>query len=94
MEFITGNSFDEITDFVCGEDKEFIVEYLLFDNNGFCHRACPFLMPIGTVFEHNYGTYKVTHIYRQINNIVVHCERIDSKHKNFDFLFQLKETFN
>lgn len=86
MEFATGFGWDEITNFRSGECDKYIVEYLLFDDGGFCHRASPFLMPIGTVFEHDFGTYKVTHIFRQIKNIVVHCERIDSTHKIFDFL--------
>ena len=94
MELINGFNWDEITDFKCGENEDFIIEYLLFDDGGFCHRASPFLMPVGTIFEHEYGTYEVTHIFRQIKNIVVHCERRKLRHDKFDFLFKLKKTFN
>ena len=90
----TINSFDELTNFKDGEDDKYLVEYILSDDFGFCHRCSPFLMPKGTVFEHNYGTYKVISIDRKIKNIVVHCERLENKMPMFDVLFEMTKQFN
>mgnify|MGYP000860815582 CR=1 FL=1 len=62
----TIDNFDELTDFRDGEDDKYLVEYVLADDFGFSHRCSPFLIPKGTVFEHNYGTYKVISIDRRI----------------------------
>ena len=35
------------------------IQYILFDNSGACTRSWPLLLPVGTVFKHEYGTYKV-----------------------------------
>jgi hypothetical protein len=59
-------NFDALTMFKDGEDDEYFVEYLLVDNMGFNHRCSPFLIPVGTVFEHNYGTYEVISIDRKM----------------------------
>jgi hypothetical protein len=91
---VTIDSFDELTDFKDGEDDKYLVEYVLFDDGGFCHRASPFLMKKGAIFEHNYGTYKVVSINRKLKNIVVVCDRIDNETPDFDSLFKEKEKFN
>lgn len=88
------NSFDELTIFKDGEDDEYIVEYILADDGGFCHRCSPFLIPVGTVFEHEYGTYEVFSIDRKIKHIVVHCERLNRETRMFNMLFKIKNEFN
>jgi len=90
----TIDNFDELTDFRDGEDNKYLVEYVLADDFGFSHRCSPFLMPKGTVFEHNYGTYKVISIDRKIKHIVLHCERIENKTPMFDSLFKMINQFN
>jgi hypothetical protein len=90
----TIDSWDEITDFRSGEDDEYIVEYILADDGGFCHRASPFLMSVGTVFEHEFGTYRVDEIIRNIKHIVLYCNRIDRTHKSFDLLFKIQNEQN
>lgn len=91
---MTINSFDELTSFKDGEDDKYLVEYVLADDGGFCHRCSPFLIPKGTTFEHNYGTYKVMSIDRKIKHIVIHCERVDTKTPMFDTLFKMRDEFN
>lgn len=88
------NSFDELTDFISGEDLPYLVEYILMDDGGFCHRCSPFLMPIGTIFEHEFGTYKVISFDRKTHNIIVFCDRINLEHKNFDLLIELQKKLN
>ena len=90
----TIDSFDELTDFRVGEDDKYLVEYILADDGGFNHRCSPFLMPEGTIFEHDYGTYKVISINRRIKHIVIHCERIEKKTPMFDALFKMINQFN
>ena len=90
----TIDGFDELTEFVCGEDEQHIVEYILMDDGGFCHRASPFLMPVGTVFEHNFGTYQVQSIDRKPKTISVFCVRLDSDTPMFNQLFELRKNFN
>lgn len=91
---MTINGFDELTDFKDGEDYKYLVEYVLSDDSGFCHRCSPFLLSKGTIFEHNYGTYKVVSIDRKVKHIVLHCERIDNKTPMFDTLFKMRDEFN
>lgn len=91
---MTINSFDGLTNFRDGEDDNYIVEYILADLGGFCHRASPFLMQVGTVFEHEYGTYKVTSIDRKPKHIIVYCEHLKKETTFFDTLFKLRDEFN
>ena len=91
---MTINSFDQLTNFSEDENDGFIVEYLLIDDNGFCHRASPFLMPQGTIFEHEFGTYQVTSIDRKNKHIVVNCDRITVSHLAFDTLIKMRDNFN
>jgi len=88
------SNFDQTTWFIDGEDSKYIVEYILADDGGFCHRASPFLIPVGTIFEHNYGSYIVKSIDRKAKNIIVYCERIDSNKPMFDFLIKMGDEFN
>ena len=94
MKITNINDFDELSDFISGEDIEFIVEYILCDDGGFCHRCSPFLMSVGTIFEHNFGTYKVYDITQKRKHIQVFCDRIDSTHKTFDKLHELLKRKN
>lgn len=91
---MTIDDFDFVTNFKDGEGIEYIVEYILADDSGFCHRASPFLMSVGTTFEHNYGTYKVISIDRKAKNIIVYYQRLNSEHKSFDILLSLKQRLN
>jgi hypothetical protein len=90
----TIDNFDELTDFRDGEEDKYLVEYILADDFGFSHRCSPFLMPKGTVFEHNYGTYEVISIDRKIKHIVLHCVRLENKTPKFDVLFNMVNQFN
>ena len=87
-------NFDALTMFKDGEDDKYLVEYLLVDDNGFDHRCSPFLIPVGTVFEHNFGTYEVISIDRKMENIVVFCERVTKEKPMFDSLIAMKNQFN
>jgi hypothetical protein len=80
------NSYNELTSFKDGEDDKYIVKYVLADDGGFCHKLSPFLMPKGTIFEHNYGTYEVISIDKIEKDIIIHCERINNKTTMFDAL--------
>lgn len=90
----TINNFDELTDFKDGEDEKYLVEYILADDGGFCHRASPFLMPVGTVFEHEYGTYEVKRHDIKVKHIIVYCERLDKGIYLFSTLFSIRTKFN
>jgi hypothetical protein len=64
-------------DFTSGEDNDKIVEYYLLDDGGCSNRCSPFIMPVGTEFEHEYGRYKVTEIKREAGQAIkVVCERL------------------
>lgn len=88
------DSFDQLSLFREGEDDEYIVEYILSDDSGFCHRASPFLMKVGTIFEHNYGTYEVLSIDRKIKNIIVYCSRVTQETPSFNTLLKMRNDFN
>ncbi|OQA45807.1 MAG: hypothetical protein BWY47_01917 [Bacteroidetes bacterium ADurb.Bin302] len=67
-------------------DLDVKVKYMLFDDGGVCDRWLPILLPIGTVFKHEYGTYKVERYIEPhasktepVNEFTVVCERLDSR---------------
>lgn len=91
---MTIDGFDELTDFVTCEKEPYIVEYILSDDNGFCHRASPFLMPVGTIFEHEFGTYEVKSIDRKLRYIIVYCVHIDNSTPMFKSLIDMRKSFN
>ena len=66
-------------------NKEII--YNLIDDNGISTIELHVLMPINTVFEHEYGTYEVDEIRERDDTIHVDCERISkySKLRNLNF---------
>lgn len=88
------DNFDELTSFKDGEDNKYIVEYILADDGGFCHRCSPFLMAKDIVFEHEYGTYKVDEIRIMTWHVIVYCARIDKEVKTFNILFNIRNKFN
>lgn len=59
--------------------KEII--YNLIDDNGLCTIYMEILLPINTVFEHEYGTYEVDEITENSEGIFVNCERISKYSK-------------
>jgi hypothetical protein len=59
--------------------KEII--YNLIDDNGLCTIYMEVLFPLNTVFEHEYGTYKVDEIIEKQDGIFVNCERITTYSK-------------
>lgn len=71
-----------------GESKHYIVEYILADDGGMCFRHSPFLLPKGAIFEHEYGTYEVTEITKDKQQITVYCERLKTKTPLFDKLIK------
>ena len=67
-------------------DLDVKVKYMLFDDGGVCDRWLPILLPIGTVFKHEYGTSKVERYIEPhasktepVNEFTVVCERLDSR---------------
>jgi hypothetical protein len=63
------------------------VIYNLIDDNGISPVELELLIPINTVFEHEYGTYRVDEIRERDDTIYVDCDRISkySKLRNFNF---------
>ena len=59
--------------------KEII--YNLIDDSGLCTIYMEVLLPINTVFEHEYGTYEVDEIIEKHDGIFVNCERISKYSK-------------
>ena len=55
------------------------ITYHLMDGTGLVTIELEVLMPLNTVFEHEYGTYEVDEITENHDGIFVNCERI-SKH--------------
>lgn len=75
--------------FTNGEDDKYLVEYLLMDDGGFVPKYFALLIPVGTKFEHEYGTYEVTSIDKNSGNrIMVICHRLESKTPLFDSLLK------
>ncbi len=54
-------------------DKD--IHYELVDDGGSCALWMPILLDIGTVFKHEYGTYKVV---EEIKGVVL-CDRINKE---------------
>ena len=74
-------------------DDKYLVEYLLMDDSGFVPKYFHLLIPVGTVFEHEYGTYEVFTIDKNSGNrIMVICHRLESKTPLFDNLLAMKPT--
>lgn len=61
---------EPIFELIGGESKFF--NYYLIDDNGYCSRSNIFKMPVGTVFEHDFGTYIVT----SIEHDKIFCDRL------------------
>jgi len=59
--------------------KEII--YNLIDDSGLCTIYMEVLIPLNTVFEHEYGTYEVDEIIEKNDGIFVNCERISKYSK-------------
>jgi hypothetical protein len=79
------------------EDDElydkYLVEYILMDDSGFVPKYFHFLIPEGTKFENEYGTYEVFSIDKNSGNrIMVICHRLESKTPMFDNLLTMKPT--
>lgn len=55
--------------------------YYLCDDNGFNSINLEFLISVNTVFEHEYGTYKVDEIIEKHDGVFVNCERITTYSK-------------
>lgn len=52
------------------------IHYELIDNGGSNAMWIPIILPVGTIFEHEYGTYKVIdHIKKAGSELVILCER-------------------
>lgn len=70
------------------EDK-YLVEYLLIDDGGFVPKDFALLIPVGTKFEHELGTYEVASIDKNSGNqIMVICHRLEKKKPMFDSLLK------
>jgi hypothetical protein len=79
----------------CELDDKYLVEYLLMDDFGFVPKHFHFLIPVGTKFEHEYGTYEVTSIDKNTGNrIMVICDRLEKKKPMFDCLLSMRNQFN
>lgn len=79
----------------CELDDKYLVEYLLMDDFGFVSKHFHFLIPVGTKFEHEYGTYEVTSIDKNTGNrIMVICDRLEKKKPMFDCLLSMRNQFN
>ena len=66
-------------------DLDIKIRHMLCDDGGVCDIWLPILIPIGTVFKHEYGTYKVKRYIEPhasktepVNEFTVVCERLDS----------------
>ena len=54
------------------------IHYELMDDNGSNAMYLPILLEAGTVFKHEFGTYKVDWIQKDsLGKLVVVCERIE-----------------
>jgi hypothetical protein len=76
-------------------DDKYLVEYILMDDFGFVPKYFHFLIPVGTKFEHEYGTYEVFSIDKNSENrIMVICNRLESKKPMYDCLLSMRNQFN
>jgi len=55
-----------------GED----IHYELIDNGGSNAMWIPIILPVGTVFQHEYGTYKVSEHKGEGSEFVILCDRL------------------
>jgi hypothetical protein len=70
-----GSKVFKMNQYIDGESPEYLVIYLLVDDRGFNQRISPFLMPLGTVFQHELGTYRVDSIDKKDGKIIAVCEK-------------------
>jgi hypothetical protein len=57
------------------------ITYQLIDDSGINTIQLQVLIPINTIFEHEYGTYEVEEIVEGKRDINVYCERISERTK-------------
>ena len=57
------------------------ITYQLIDDSGINTIQLQVLIPINTIFEHEYGTYEVEEIVEGKRDIHVYCERISERTK-------------
>lgn len=74
----------KMNQFINGESPEYLVIYLLVEDRGFNQRISPFLMPLGTVFQHELGTYRVDSIDKKDGKIIAVCEKEKEDQKLFE----------
>lgn len=55
-----------------GED----IHYELIDNGGSNVMWIPIILPVGTIFQHEYGTYKVSEHKGEGSEFVILCDRL------------------
>lgn len=55
-----------------GED----IHYELIDDGGSNAMWIPIILPVGTVFKHEYGTYKVSEHKGEGSKLVILCDRL------------------
>ena len=74
----------KMNQFINGESPEYLVIYLLVEDRGFNQRISPFLMPLGTIFQHELGTYRVDSIDKKDGKIIAICEKEKEDKKLFE----------
>jgi hypothetical protein len=57
------------------------ITYQLMDDSGINIIQLQVLIPINTIFQHEYGTYEVDEIVEDKHTIAVFCQRISERTK-------------
>ena len=80
--------------FIVDEVADFMVDVYMIRNDKVQMRVSPFLMPVGTQFEHQSGTYEVVQILTRHGGIQVMCECIQEDTSLFNMVNNMRTNIN
>jgi hypothetical protein len=83
-----------IDDQLKDEVADFMVDVYMIRNDKVQMRVSPFLMPVGTQFEHQSGTYEVVQILTRHGGIQVMCECVQEDTSLFNMVNNMRTNIN
>ena len=80
--------------FIDDEVADFMVDLYLIRDKKVEMRVSPFLLPVGTKFEHQSGTYEVVQILTKNGGIQVMCECVYNDTGLFNMVNNMRDNDN
>lgn len=80
--------------FMDDETTEFLVDIYMINENKVTMRVSPFMLPVGTRFEHQSGTYEVVEILTKHGGIQLMCECVLNDTSLFNMVNNMRGNNN